>query len=471
MKSTNKNFIFNVGYQLLMYLFPLLSAAYVSRILGSQNLGTYSYVNSIGTLCGMFGMLGISNYGNREVAKARDQREELSKIFSSIYTLQLILSFAVIICFSVTIICLPIENKTLYVIQILHLLSIAFDISWLFFGLEKFKTTLTRNFVVKCISTVLIFLLVKTEKDLWIYALIMSMSTLFSQLILHILMRREVDFKVVGITNAFHHLKKVSILFIPVIAFSIYRIMDKTMLGALSPKEQLGYYDNAERIINIPIMVISALGTVMMPHMSHLMKNGEKDYKGTLSFSMKLALNIATFSACGLFALGKDIALVMFGSEYITSGYLIMLLSVTILASAWANVIRTQFLIPKNYDKIYVMSTLIGALINLVFNSILIKPYGAYGACLGTILAEFSICVIQTVSVKKYVENFKYLKIFVIALSKAIFSVIIVWSVGILIDNLYLRLCVQLILAVLLFVVLNCKFIFLEFIGIKLKKH
>ena len=79
MKSTNKNFIFNVGYQLLMYLFPLLSAAYVSRILGSQNLGTYSYVNSIGTLCGMFGMLGISNYGNREVAKARDQREELSK--------------------------------------------------------------------------------------------------------------------------------------------------------------------------------------------------------------------------------------------------------------------------------------------------------------------------------------------------------------------------------------------------------
>ena len=168
MKQTNKNFIFNVGYQMLMYLFPLVSSAYVSRILGAENLGTYAYVNSIGTICGMFGLLGISNYGNREVAKVRDDRKILSNIFSSIYTLQIILSSLVLILFSLFAIVSNVENRTLYFIQIIHLLSVLFDISWLFFGLEKFKITLTRNFVVKVISTVLIFVFVNSRNDLWI---------------------------------------------------------------------------------------------------------------------------------------------------------------------------------------------------------------------------------------------------------------------------------------------------------------
>ena len=114
MKQQNKNFILNVGYQLLMYLFPLVSAAYVSRVLGANNIGLYSYVNSIVTICGMFGLLGISNYGNRETAKVRDDRKKLSEVFSSVYTLQLMLSAVVLAVYILAITVIPTDNKRLF---------------------------------------------------------------------------------------------------------------------------------------------------------------------------------------------------------------------------------------------------------------------------------------------------------------------------------------------------------------------
>ena len=103
MKEQSKNFIFNVGYQLVMYLFPLVTAAYISRVLGAENLGTYSYVSSIVTICGMFCLLGISNYGNREIAKIRDDYDLRCKTFSEIFSLQLLLSVTVIIIYCVII--------------------------------------------------------------------------------------------------------------------------------------------------------------------------------------------------------------------------------------------------------------------------------------------------------------------------------------------------------------------------------
>lgn len=467
MKQTNKNFIFNVGYQLLMYLFPLISAAYVSRVLGSENIGIYSYVNSIVTVFGMFCLLGIANYGNRECAKVRDDRGVLSTVFSSVYTLQLILSAVVLIAYVAVVFLLPLEHKPIFLIQFLHILSAACNVTWLYFGLEKFKIALTRNFIVKVVSTLMIIVFVKSEQDLWIYTLIMTASTFVSQVFLLLLARREVDFRPAPIQKAFSHFKSCCILFIPVIAFSVYRIMDKIMIGGLSSKSQLGFYDNAERIINIPIMVISALGTVMMPHMAHAMENKTGDYKKTISFSMKLALSIAVFSALGLIVVGKDLSVMIYGQEYLFSGYLIIALACTIIASAWANVIRTQYLIPKSLDNIYVISTIIGAVINLLFNTVLIKPYGAMGACVGTILAEFSIVIYQTLCVRNHLQVKIYIKDFAMILVKAVPVMAVVYLLGIFIQNIYLRVILQICLAVMLFVLVNCRFILGEFFGLQ----
>lgn len=469
MKSENKNFMLNAAYQMLTYVFPLVTVSYVSRSLGVDNVGIYSYTYSIVYMFMLIGMLGINNYGNRTISKVRDDKIKLSKEFFSIYQLQVGMGICVVIGYTIYLTCICREYKLIATIQILQLLSILFDVNWFYFGLEKFKLTIARNFFIKVSSMLLIFLFVKDTDDLWLYTLIMAGSTLASQLYLIFMLHRYVNFIRCSFKESFKHFKSIVILFIPVLAFGIYRVMDKTMIGALSSVTELGYYENAERLINIPISLINALGTVMLPRMSYLLKDDSCDYKKPIYESMKLALLMSIIMAGGLFLIADDITIVLFGSKFLKSSGILRALSITILASAWANVIRTQYLIPKSLDKIYVTSTIGGAIVNLIFNVILIGKYGAYGACVGTIAAECFVAIYQTAKIRNEIEIKKYLISLLKDLIKTVLIIALAYFGGVMFSNVYLRLAVNIIIAVISFITLNYRYILYDFLGIKRK--
>ena len=180
-QSVKKNFLYNVIYQLLVHVLPFVTMPYVSRVLGVEKLGVYSYTYSIVYYFMIFAMLGLANYGNRTVAKARDSREELSRTFKEVYRMQLISSLAMVALYVVYLsVFNGNENWTISVAQILYLLSCVFDISWFFFGLERFRLTITWNMSIKVTALLLIFLLVKGPEDLWIYTVILGGSTLIT---------------------------------------------------------------------------------------------------------------------------------------------------------------------------------------------------------------------------------------------------------------------------------------------------
>lgn len=470
MKSENKNFLLNVAYQLLSYVFPLITVSYISRRLGVENVGIYSYTYSIVYMFMLVAMLGINNYGNREIAKVRDDREKTSGLFWEIYRLQLLIVGSATIGYIFYTVFLCKEYRNIAAIQGLYLISVFFDINWFYFGLEKFKLTITRNCIIKVASLVLIFCFIRTQDDLTKYTFIMAGSTVISQLYLIISLHKYVDYKKTPLSNSIKHLKSCFILFVPVLAFGIYRVMDKTMIGAFSNVTELGYYENAERLINIPISIINALGTVMLPRMAYLLQNRKSDSKSVIYSSMKLALIMATVMTTGLFLIADDIAAVLFGSSFIKSGDIVRILSVTIIASAWANVIRTQYLIPMRFDRIYVTSTLGGAVVNLILNLLLISKFGAYGACVGTIAAEYFVMIYQTIKVKSELDIKKYSVLLLESLIKDVGIMVIAYLFGRIFRNIYIRLIVQISLAVLLFFVLNYRYIVFEFLG-KRKKN
>ena len=270
------NLLYNIAYQLLNLCLPIVTVPYISRTLGVEGNGIYSYTYSIVNYFMIFAMLGISNYGNRTIAKNKDDKEKLSKEFLSIYLLQCFFTSVSIIVYLFY--CLFIsEYSVISLIEIIFLFSTLLDISWLYFGLEEFKKTVTRNVVVKVLSLILIFLLVKTSNDLILYTAIMSLSTLISQIVLWISIRKYITLKEVKLNkkDIKKHIKGIIILFIPVISYSIYKIMDKIMIGLLNSVEEVAYYEYAEKIINIPIGFITALGTVMLPKISNLVANSE----------------------------------------------------------------------------------------------------------------------------------------------------------------------------------------------------
>lgn len=462
MKATNKNFIYNIIYQIFIFIIPLISTPYISRTLGVDNVGIYSYTYSIVYYFMLCGLIGINNFGARKIAQSSHSKEKMSEEFINIYGLQFILTFLMMIIYYLFIFFVYKYNFKIMLIQSIFLLSVLLDINWFFFGIEKFKITISRNIIIKILSLILIFIFVKADNDLWKYTLIMSGSTLFSQAYLWIYIRKYIDFKKISIKKIIENLKPCIVLFIPIIAYSIYRVMDKTMIGYLSNTIELGNYESAEKIINIPISFITALGTVMLPHMS---KVKEEEMEKKIIDTFRLIFFFLMPMALGIFAISTDFSIVFFGNEFSLTGNIIKILIPTVLFTAIANVIRTSYLIPKEKDKIYVNSTIIGAGVNLFFNVILIKKFGAYGACIGTILAEFIVMLYQIIFTKNVINYKIVLGIFMEYFVKSIIITLIILAVGIFISNIYLKLAIQIAIYAILYVIINYKYIKYDFLG------
>ena len=420
MKNLSKNLIYNIIYQVLLYIIPFILTPYLSRTLGATQIGEYSYTYSIVYYFMMFTLLGINNYGVRKISKTKREKDALGETFSSIYGMQLFLGLISLIIYNLVSVVLLSTHHTILLIHNLFLISAVVDINWFFFGIEKFDITVTRNAIIKVLSTLLIFMLVKSPDSILIYTIIMAGSTLLSQLYLVAILHKYINFYPLNIPKSIKlHFTKCLVLFIPVIAYSIYRVMDKTMIGGIVSTTELGYYENAEKIINIPIGILTAIGTVMLPFMSKQAKKDQStigDEKNDILYRMfQVCFLIMIPMAFILFVVAKDFTSIYFGPGFEKSGDILMLLSSTIIFA------RTNYLIPNEKDKIYVTSTIVGAVVNLTMNLIFIKSLGAIGACIGTIAAEASVMFYQIIATRKAIDYKKvFLSIFALIIKCAI---------------------------------------------------
>lgn len=472
MENVKRNLIYHSIYQLLIIGIPLFTTPYLSRVLGAEKTGIYSYAYSIATYFVLFIMLGLNNYGNRTVAMVREDREKLSKAFFSIYWIQAVSGIIVSLIYIFYGLCF--SNKAITWILFIYVLSSVLDINWFFFGLEQFKMTVTRNIVIKIITTILIFVLVKNSEDIYVYAVISVIGTLLGHLILWGWVHKFVDTVNVELSDIRCHIKPNIVLFIPVIAVSLYKYMDKIMLGLMSSMNEVGYYEYSERITQVPVALINSLGTVMLPKMSNLSSKGENETADRYIFFSMLSVSLVSSITCfGLMSVSDLFVPIFLGNGYEACIYLCRILLPSCLFLAFANVIRTQYLIPRKEDGIYIQSVLLGAVINLIFNLIFIRPFGAYGAAIGTLSAEIIVCIYQLYRIRKVLNVKKMIS----CSSPFIFTGIVMYiCLGLLdhkqckITGLFFEICIgaviyMLVFAFIYFILRHTK------IGINLKKY
>lgn len=409
MGSIKKNFIYNVAYQILIMFIPLITTPYVSRVLGSTGIGKYSYANSIAAYYVMFIMLGLNNYGNRTIAKVKNDKEKLRTSFWSIYLLQFFLGLFINLIYLIYCIFIS-ENPKISLAVGFYVFSACFDINWLFFGLEKFKISVIRNAIIKVLSTIAIFLFVKKSNDTIIYCLIITCSLLISQLVLWPYIFKQIKFYKPKLREITVHIKPNLFLFLTVIAVSLFKVFDKIMLGMMTTKTQVGFYESSEKVINIPTALITSLGTVMLPRMTNMVANNDKRSEKTIYYSILFAMFISSSLCFGIMAISKQFVPLFYGKGFEVCITLFIVLLPTCLFLAFANVIRTQYLLPHQMDKSYVISAFLGAAINIMINLLLIKNYGAVGVAVGTLFAEATVCIYQCYQVRKFLPIYIYIK-------------------------------------------------------------
>ena len=428
-KSVAKNYIYNLIYQILILILPVITTPYLSRVLGAEGIGIYSYTVSIVTYFILFGSLGMAMYAQREIAYVQDNIDKRSIIFWEVFILRAITLMISLIIFYFTF-AMTGEYCVYYRILVLEIIGNIFDISAFFQGMEEFKKIVKRNLIVKFISIISIFLFVKTSADINIYLLIYVLSTLVGNLSLWLYLPKYI--KKISLRNLEikKHLKPTIVLFIPQIASQIYVVLDKTMIGLLvKDKAEVGYYEQSQKIVKIILTLATSLGTVMLPRIANEFAKGkEENIRKSILNSFNFIYLLSIPMMIGLVVITQDLIPWFLGEEFDKSIYITYAISPIMLMIGLSSVIGTQYLLPTKKQKQYTISVITGAVVNLTLNIILIPHFLSIGAAIATVVAETSVTSVQIYYIKNkfnIIEILKMsLKYFIVAIFMAFLLII-----------------------------------------------
>ena len=391
--SLKKNFVLNTIYQILIIVIPFISMPYISRVLGAGGVGTYSYTYSIQTYFAMFAALGTVTYGTREIARVRENEEERSRLFWEIELLTVLTSLACLILWGIWIL-FNHEYRMCYVILTINIIAVIFDISWFYAGMEQFEYIVRQNTIFKVLGLISLFVFVKNESDLYLYIAIMAASTLLGNMTMWLYLGRFLKKVNVKEFNLKRHFKETLIYFVPTIATSIYSVLDKTLIGAITKDaNENGYYEQATNIVNAAKVVsFVAINGVMESRSSFLFAQGKTDrVKSMIEDSMNYILFMGFGLIFGLVGVADEFVPWFFGPGFYKVPVLIKMLSPVIVIIGVSHCLGSQYYTPSGRRAQSAKFIITGSVINLVLNLILIPKFWSYGAVIASVIAE---CVI-----------------------------------------------------------------------------
>ena len=410
-KSAKLNYIYNLSYQILLILLPIVTAPYVSRALLPAGVGDYSLAFSFITYFTLLASLGFGYYAQREIAKWQDSPKEQARVFWEVILCRLIPTAASLILNNLLIhIGFYGDIAPLMGFLNINIIATALDIVFFFQGNEEFGKTTLINIAVKLLGVTGIFLFVKTPEDVWLYTLLNSLVLIVSNLALWPFaiarLRRAEKDSPEGERKPLRpltHLLPSLRLFIPNIAISLYTILDKTLIGVITQDSaQNGYYEEAEKIVKCAMTVVTALGTVMIPRNSREFALGNTEavernvYKST-HFVFLLGIPLAA----GFVLVAGNLIPWFLGAAYTESIHLMRLFAPLVCIIGLSNVFGLQYLVPCKKDRLFTLSILSGAVTNLVLNIPLIYFYKATGAVIASLISEGVVTAVMLFFVRR----------------------------------------------------------------------
>lgn len=411
--SVKVNVFFNTFYEILKILTPFITAPYLSRVLGAENIGISSFTGSVLAYFNMFAVLGTATYGSREIARTREDNYLMSKTFWEIELQSVFTSAIAVVCWIIFILNAT-EYRVYYAILTICLFSTMFDITWLYSGCEQYRSIVIRNTIVKITEIVLIFIFVKTSDDLWKFLLLNVFSGLLGTLSLWTVLPHYVCKVKVRDLKIFRHFKNTFKYFLPTIASSVYLVLDKTLLGIITKNEaENGYYEQANKVTNLlKSLTFNSINGVMGVRISYLFAQNKIDEaKERLEKTINFMLFMALGCCLGMMGISDGFTLLFFGEGYEKVSTLIKLSCPLVIIVSFSVCLSSCYYRPAGYILKITLFTSIGAVVNLICNLLLIPQLQSVGAIIGTLIAESVISTLYIIFCKGFLTVKKIIKI------------------------------------------------------------
>lgn len=400
-KSIKRNYIYNLTYQILLILTPLITTPYLSRVLGADGVGTVSFAESIVSYFTLFATLGITTFGQREISYVQDDFDKRTQVFWETKLLQVIVSVTVLVLYIGF--ALFQNDSILYLILSFNIIAVTVDAVWLLQGMEEFGKIVGRNIFFKTLCIIYIFVAVKTRNDILKYVFGLAFFLFLSNASLWVYVGKYVGKPDWKNYKPFRNIQVVISLFVPTIAIQIYTVLDKTMIGVITQDAfENGYYEQAIKLSRMVLTIVTALGTVMIPRIGYHFNRGEKDLVNSFMYRGYRFVWFLGVPLCfGLIGIAPNMVPWFFGPGFDKVVYLLSVLSFLILAIGINNVTGMQYLIPTKRQNLFTMTVLIGAAVNFALNLVLIHYFQSIGAAIASVTAETVIAAVQLWLVRK----------------------------------------------------------------------
>ena len=387
-----KNYLYNLSYQILTIILPIITVPYVTRIFTSEDLGNYGFYNSIVSYFSLFAMLGIGLYGTKQIAAARD----VNSTFWNIYAIQLIASLISIFVYVMAILCIPTMSGIIPLILFISLFSKIIDISWLFSGKEDFKKITIRNTVVKVVGVTSIFTFIKNSEDLYLYIFLIVVFDFLGQVVMWVPAKKFIKRPSFNMKIMKKNLHPIVLLFLPQVAISLYVVLDRTLLGLLGSYSDVGIYEQGQKLTSIIYKIVSSLGVVMLPRVANLLsERKEKEAQNMVKFSFILYNLIIFPMIFGLIAVNEVFVKLFLGKDFQDVKYVLYITTINIMLVGWTNILGHQVLVVRNKNKEFMLSTTIPAFVSVAVNIAVIPIFGYIGASITAVIVELLAFTIQ----------------------------------------------------------------------------
>ena len=408
-KSLKKNYIYNLSYQILVILAPIITTPYLSRILNADGIGVVSFAESIVSYFMLFAALGVGTYGQREISYYQDDRVKRSEVFWNTFVFKMVTSLIVLAIY--LLLYFLYYRVNIYLILSINIISVLVDINWLFQGLEEFGKIVFRNFIFKLLNIIFIFTFIKTKNDVNLYAFSIGLFTFLSNISIWILLKDYVDRPNFKNLKPFKDILVILSLFIPTIAIHVYTVLDKSMIGFITKNDfENGYYELGVKISKVLLTIITSLGIAIIPRVGLLFNKKEiGNIKSLIYKSYRFVWFLGIPLCFGLILLSDNLVPWFLGAGFEKVTLLLKILAFLIIIIGMSNVTGMQYLIPTKKEKIFTLSVCIGAVVNFSLNLIIIQKFLSVGAAISSIVAEFFVTLFQIYMVRREIS---FLQIF-----------------------------------------------------------
>lgn len=411
-KSLGKNSIINMLRVVLQKCFALITFPYTSRVLGPEYIGRVDFAQSVMTYFTLIAAFGVASYSVREGARIRDDRKKLDVFASEMLSINLVTVF---LAYAMFLIVYFLPRFTMYRNLLLAfsvtIILNALGMEWIYNIFEDYTYITLRALGFQVLSVILLFTCVKSEKDYFIYALILVIASVGSNVLNFLRARRYVDIKLTFSRSLLRHIKPMTLIFVMNVAVSIYLVMDRSMLGLITGSDtEVGLYATAINVTSIISACLTSVWSVITPRVAYALENDKSQVDRLAALTGNTILMLAIPAAVGVALLSGDILWLFAGDEFLPATSTLRLLMIEVIISGVNGFLINQLFITYRKDKQASIAVVLGALANIIMNAITIPMIGRNGAAISTCLSELTIFIFACVAGREIFKVERLLK-------------------------------------------------------------